>query len=167
MEFSRARFKSIRLPPRMQNAIPYCSFNSAPIVDQCEGNNGRVYVTLSVKSILMALDASSGNIQWKHSIGPLSGVGASPVVDSNGWVSVGLMDRYMYSVSPDGDLRKFRKSSAIDSAIQVDLFLDWAFYGDGNRDRGRRGIRFNVQQSRLTWSMYNDNLPREKNLHDL
>ena len=56
----------------------------------------------SEKSVPIALDASSGNIQWKHSIGPLPGIGVSPVIDPNGWVSVGSMEEYLYSVLPEG-----------------------------------------------------------------
>ncbi|PQQ17113.1 hypothetical protein Pyn_27834 [Prunus yedoensis var. nudiflora] len=47
------------------------------------GNNGRLYVTVPVKALLLALDVSSGNVLWEGSIGPLSTADYTPVVDSN------------------------------------------------------------------------------------
>ncbi|XP_078429380.1 gamete-expressed 3 [Wolffia australiana] len=88
------------------------------------GNNGHVYITFPKKSILMALDVSTGNMLWMLTVGPLGGLSTTPVVDSNGWVSIGSLDGYLYSVSPAGDLRKLLKSSASDSVIRVGSLLD-------------------------------------------
>lgn len=48
------------------------------------GNNGRLYVIVPVKALLLALDVSSGNVLWQGSIGPLSTADSAPVVDCNG-----------------------------------------------------------------------------------
>lgn len=48
------------------------------------GNNGRLYVTVAAKALVMALDVFSGNVLWQRDIGPLSKVDSAPVVDSNG-----------------------------------------------------------------------------------
>nr|XP_029150017.1 protein GAMETE EXPRESSED 3-like [Arachis hypogaea] len=48
------------------------------------GNNGRLYVTIPVRALLLALDVFSGNVLWQRSIGPLSKADSVPVVDSNG-----------------------------------------------------------------------------------
>jgi outer membrane protein assembly factor BamB len=48
------------------------------------GNNGRLYVTVPVRALVLALDALSGTILWQRSIGPLSTTECAPVVDSNG-----------------------------------------------------------------------------------
>lgn len=50
------------------------------------GNNGILYVTVPVKSLILALDVSSGNVLWQTSIGQLSSAESSPVVDSYGQV---------------------------------------------------------------------------------
>ncbi|KAL5581991.1 hypothetical protein UlMin_014433 [Ulmus minor] len=92
------------------------------------GNNGRLYVVVPVKALLLALDASSGNVLWQGSIGPLSSLDSAPVVDSNGWVSLGSLDGFLYSFSPDGVLKKFSKAIASDSAIQVSPVLDCSGY---------------------------------------
>ncbi|KAL4300685.1 hypothetical protein AHAS_Ahas17G0225600 [Arachis hypogaea] len=47
------------------------------------GNNGRLYVTIPVRALLLALDVFSGNVLWQRSIGPLSKADSVPVVDSN------------------------------------------------------------------------------------
>ncbi|KAK8636963.1 hypothetical protein V6N13_064396 [Hibiscus sabdariffa] len=54
------------------------------------GNNGLLYVTVPVKSLILALDVSSGNVLWQASIGPLSSAESSPVVDSYGQVFTSL-----------------------------------------------------------------------------
>ncbi|KAL5547374.1 hypothetical protein UlMin_007061 [Ulmus minor] len=92
------------------------------------GNNGRLYVVVPVKALLLALDASAGNVLWQGSIGPLSSLDSAPVVDSNGWVSLGSLDGFLYSFSPDGVLKKFSKAIASDSAIQVGPVLDCSGY---------------------------------------
>ncbi|KAF3443928.1 hypothetical protein FNV43_RR13618 [Rhamnella rubrinervis] len=48
------------------------------------GNNGRLYVVVPVKALLLALDISSGNVLWQGSIGPLAAADSAPVVDCNG-----------------------------------------------------------------------------------
>lgn len=48
------------------------------------GNNGFLYVTVPAKATVLGLDASTGNILWQKSIGPLSSELHAPVVDSNG-----------------------------------------------------------------------------------
>ncbi|XP_063946808.1 protein GAMETE EXPRESSED 3 [Daucus carota subsp. sativus] len=82
------------------------------------GNNGRLYVTLPARSLLLALHVSTGTILWQKPIGPLSRIDYKPTVDSNGWVSVGSLDGFLYSFSPTGDLKKFPKRAAMDSVIQ-------------------------------------------------
>lgn len=48
------------------------------------GNNGRLYVTVPIRSLVLALDVFMGNILWQRSIGPLSTAECGPIVDSNG-----------------------------------------------------------------------------------
>ncbi|XP_022760993.1 protein GAMETE EXPRESSED 3 [Durio zibethinus] len=92
------------------------------------GNNGRLYVTVPVKSLILALDVSSGNVLWQKSIGPLSTAESSALVDSYGWVTIGSLDGFLYSFSPTGTLKKFPKVSALDSVIQFSPFLDCSGY---------------------------------------
>ncbi|KAK9924758.1 hypothetical protein M0R45_033111 [Rubus argutus] len=92
------------------------------------GNNGRLYVTVPIKALLLALDVSSGNVLWEGSIGPLSTADHTPVVDTNGWISIGSLDGSLYSFSPTGVLKKFSKTAAMDSVIQVSPFLDCTGY---------------------------------------
>lgn len=126
------------------------------------GNNGRLYVTVPIKALLLALDVSSGNVLWEGSIGPLSTADHTPVVDTNGnfcfcvhfclsfgvghisqwtymffsatlsamkgWISIGSLDGFLYSFSPTGILKKFSKTAALDSVIQVSPFLDCTGY---------------------------------------
>ncbi|GMI92976.1 hypothetical protein HRI_002966900 [Hibiscus trionum] len=92
------------------------------------GNNGLLYVTVPVKSLILALDVSSGNVLWQASIGPLSSAESSPVVDSYGWVTIGSLDGFLYSFSPTGNLKKFPKADALDSVIQSSIFLDCSGY---------------------------------------
>ncbi|KAL4378696.1 hypothetical protein GQ457_02G042330 [Hibiscus cannabinus] len=92
------------------------------------GNNGLLYVTVPVKSLILALDVSSGNVLWQASIGPLSSAESSPVVDSYGWVTIGSLDGFLYSFSPTGTLNKFPKADALDSVIQFSISLDCSGY---------------------------------------
>ncbi|XP_044467768.1 protein GAMETE EXPRESSED 3-like [Mangifera indica] len=92
------------------------------------GNNGCLYVTIPVKALVFALDASSGNVLWQRSIGPISSAEYAPVVDANGWISVGSLDGFLYSFSPTGSLHKFSKSDTMDSVIQVSPLLDCSGY---------------------------------------
>ncbi|KAK4833407.1 hypothetical protein QYF36_004333 [Acer negundo] len=87
------------------------------------GNNGRLYVIIPFKAFVLALDASSGNVLWQGSTGPLSAAEYAPVVDSNGWISVGSLDGFLYSFSPTGTLKKFSNSATFDSVIQVSPLL--------------------------------------------
>lgn len=48
------------------------------------GNNGRLYVTVAVKAILLALDVNTGTVLWQRNFGPLSTADCAPVIDSNG-----------------------------------------------------------------------------------
>ncbi|CAO2203951.1 unnamed protein product [Urochloa humidicola] len=88
------------------------------------GNSWCLYVVFPRKSIVVGLDVSTGNISWKLSIGPLSNKKTLPIVDSDGWLSIGSLDGILYSISPDGDMRKFLEETAHDSAIRVDPVLD-------------------------------------------
>ncbi|WVY99786.1 hypothetical protein V8G54_025856 [Vigna mungo] len=88
------------------------------------GNNGHLYVTVPTKALVLALDVFSGNVLWQRSIGPLSKVDSSPIVDSNGWISIGSLDGFLYSFSPNGVLKKFSRMNAENSMIQVGPFLD-------------------------------------------
>ncbi|KAK9114621.1 hypothetical protein Syun_021418 [Stephania yunnanensis] len=92
------------------------------------GDNGRLYVTFPVKALVLALDALTGNILWQSNIGPISIKESSPVVDSNGWISFGSLDGFLYSISPTGVLNKFLKKKAIDSVIQVSPVVDCSGY---------------------------------------
>ncbi|XP_024022300.1 protein GAMETE EXPRESSED 3 [Morus notabilis] len=92
------------------------------------GNNGRLYVVVPARALLLALDVLTGNVLWQGSIGPLSSEDSSPVVDSNGWVSIGSLDGFLYSFSPSGVLKKFSKARASDSVIQVSPVLDCSGY---------------------------------------
>ncbi|KAK7334522.1 hypothetical protein VNO80_26279 [Phaseolus coccineus] len=88
------------------------------------GNNGHLYVTVPTMALVLALDVFSGNVLWQRSIGPLSKVDSAPVVDSNGWISIGSLDGFLYSFSPNGVLKKFSRMNAKNSMIQVGPFLD-------------------------------------------
>ncbi|KAL0909779.1 hypothetical protein M5K25_020676 [Dendrobium thyrsiflorum] len=92
-----------------------CYFSSTPVVDQCEG---------TLYASVIALDVYSGNILWQQSFGPLATEQSFPVVDSNGWLSIGSLDGYLYSFSPIGEVKKLLKSTAIDSVIQTSPVLD-------------------------------------------
>ncbi|XP_062185015.1 protein GAMETE EXPRESSED 3 [Phragmites australis] len=143
--------------------ISNCYFDSAPVVDHCEGalyisntegqlyslyihsrqyrwiqdlssldkamtiapgNSGRLYIIFQRKSIVVGLDVSTGNISWQQNLGPLSNEKSFPTVDSNGWMSIGSLDGYLYSISPDGDIRKFVGKTAHDSVIHASPVLD-------------------------------------------
>ncbi|MED6193897.1 hypothetical protein PIB30_023418 [Stylosanthes scabra] len=82
------------------------------------GNNGHLYVTVPVRALLLALDVFSGNVSCQRSIGPLS------KADSNGWVSIGSLDGFLYSFSSTGDLKKFSRRNAENYVVQVGSFLD-------------------------------------------
>uniref|UniRef100_A0A803LAR1 Protein GAMETE EXPRESSED 3 n=1 Tax=Chenopodium quinoa TaxID=63459 RepID=A0A803LAR1_CHEQI len=92
------------------------------------GNNGFLYVTVPAKAIVLGLDAFTGDISWEISIGPLSSAEHLPVVDANGWVSIGSLDGFLYSISPTGILKKFSKAPPVNSVIQVSPVLDCSGY---------------------------------------
>ncbi|XP_009772084.1 protein GAMETE EXPRESSED 3 isoform X1 [Nicotiana sylvestris] len=92
------------------------------------GNNGLLYVTVAPRALVLAVDVSRGSILWQTSIGPLSTVDYVPSVDSNGWISIGSLDGYLYSFSPEGVLRKLPKVLNMDSVIQVSPVLDCSGY---------------------------------------
>ncbi|KAH6791290.1 hypothetical protein C2S51_006296 [Perilla frutescens var. frutescens] len=92
------------------------------------GNNGRLYVTIPDRALVLALDVSRGNILWQGRIGPLSSADYEPVVDANGWISYSSLDGFLYSFSPTGDLNKFPRSPSLSSVIQVDPVLDCSGY---------------------------------------
>ncbi|KAI9152900.1 hypothetical protein LWI28_002715 [Acer negundo] len=85
-----------------RRTVTDCYFTSVPVIDQY---------------------ASSGNVLWQGSTGPLSAAEYAPVVDSNGWISVGSLDGFLYSFSPTGTLKKFSNSATFDSVIQVSPLL--------------------------------------------
>lgn len=45
-------------------------------------------------------------------------------IDVTGWMSIGSLDGYLYSISPDGDIRKFVGKTAHDSVIHASPVLD-------------------------------------------
>ncbi|XP_021888000.1 protein GAMETE EXPRESSED 3 isoform X3 [Carica papaya] len=92
------------------------------------GKNGCLYVIMPIKGLVFSLDASSGKILWQRNIGPLSTAEYAPVVDSNGWISIGSVDGHLYSFSPVGVLKKFPEADNLDSVIQVDPYLDCSGY---------------------------------------
>uniref|UniRef100_A0ACD5W1F0 Uncharacterized protein n=1 Tax=Avena sativa TaxID=4498 RepID=A0ACD5W1F0_AVESA len=94
------------------------------VVKIVPGNSGRLYILLPRKSLVMGLDVLTGNISWQQSVGPLSNEKISPAVDSNGWISMGSLDGFLYSVSPDGDLRKLLQRTAPNSVIHSNPVLD-------------------------------------------
>ncbi|KAM0849970.1 hypothetical protein ACQ4PT_053378 [Festuca glaucescens] len=57
------------------------------VITIAPGNNGRLYILLPRKSVVLGLDVLSGNISWQQSIGPLSNEKILPAVDSNGQLS--------------------------------------------------------------------------------
>ncbi|XP_074579048.1 protein GAMETE EXPRESSED 3 [Curcuma longa] len=140
-----------------------CFFNSAPVVDQCEGtiyvsntegqiyslfirsphfrwiqdfssidrmmnivpgNNGHLYLVFPRKATVMSLDVSTGTVSWQSNVGLLSSETIVPVVDSNGWLSIGSLDGFLYSFSPAGELRKHLQKNAEDSVIMSSPVLD-------------------------------------------
>ncbi|XP_018626186.1 protein GAMETE EXPRESSED 3 isoform X2 [Nicotiana tomentosiformis] len=80
------------------------------------GNNGLLYVTIAAKALVLAVDVARGSILWQTSIGPPS------------WISIGSLDGYLYSFSPEGVIRKFPKVLNMDSVIQVSPVLDCSGY---------------------------------------
>ncbi|XP_076886517.1 protein GAMETE EXPRESSED 3-like isoform X1 [Bidens hawaiensis] len=92
------------------------------------GNNGRLYVTVPERSIILALDVLTGSILWQNDIGPLGSLASAPVVDINGWISIGSLDGFLYSISPSGIVKKFPTRKKTDTVIQVNPVLDCSGY---------------------------------------
>ncbi|KAI4366740.1 hypothetical protein MLD38_022579 [Melastoma candidum] len=93
------------------------------------GNNGRLYVTVPAKALVLALDISTGDTLWQMSIGPLSMTDCTPVVDFNGWISISSLDGSLYSISPTGTLQKFPTTPTLDSVVQVNPITDCSGFG--------------------------------------
>ncbi|KAI3520949.1 hypothetical protein L1887_10404 [Cichorium endivia] len=121
--------------------ITGCYFDSAPVIDHCDaniyvssvsiiiaGNNGKLYVIVADRSVIVGLDVRTGTVVWEQSIGPLITQDLSPVVDVNGWISIGSLDGFLYSVSPSGILRKFPKTEVMDTVMEVNPVLDCSGY---------------------------------------
>nr|XP_027077836.1 protein GAMETE EXPRESSED 3-like isoform X2 [Coffea arabica] len=92
-------------------------------------NNGLLYVTLPDRALLLALDVYTGSILWQGSTGPLSSEDYAPAVDSNGWISIGSLDGFLYSFSPTGSLKKFPEVANPSFIIQVSPIIDCSGYG--------------------------------------
>ncbi|GKA18576.1 protein gamete expressed 3 [Tanacetum coccineum] len=92
------------------------------------GNNGQLYVTVPEKAVILAMDVLSGTVLWQQSIGPLSSNESAPVADSNGWISIGSLDGFLYSISPSGVINKFPRRDIRDAVIQVKPVLDCSGY---------------------------------------
>ncbi|XP_073136795.1 protein GAMETE EXPRESSED 3 [Henckelia pumila] len=92
------------------------------------GNNGLLYVIIPNKAQILALEVSKGSIVWEGSVGPLSSEDYEPVVDANGWISIGSLDGFLYSFSPTGSPKKFPQSRSMSSVIQVNPVLDCSGY---------------------------------------
>ncbi|KAL8161096.1 hypothetical protein V2J09_012585 [Rumex salicifolius] len=127
--------------PRLKWMQDFSSFDASLTVTP--GNNGRLYVTLPAKATVFALSISNGDILWQRRIGPLSSLDYKPVVDSNGWISVGSLDGNMYSISPTGDINKFAKGSPMNNVVQSNPFLDCsglAIYTSHSEMEGKRSV---------------------------
>ncbi|KAG0465639.1 hypothetical protein HPP92_019803 [Vanilla planifolia] len=72
----------------------------------------------------MALDVYTGNVSWQQNTGPLSTELSLPVVDSNGWLSIGSLDGFLYSYSPNGEMKKLLQATAGNSVIQASPVID-------------------------------------------
>lgn len=92
------------------------------------GNNGRLFVTIPVSALVFALDVFTGYVFWQSSVGPLSTSDCDPVVDSNGWISIGSLDGFLYSISPTGEVNKFPRAGNSDFVIQHSPLLDCSGY---------------------------------------
>ncbi|KAJ0464724.1 putative quinoprotein alcohol dehydrogenase-like superfamily [Helianthus annuus] len=82
------------------------------------GNNGLLYATVPERSIIVALDVLTGSVKWQKVIGPLSTQDSAPVADNRGWISMGSLDGFLYSISPSGVVRKFFHRKNLDTVVQ-------------------------------------------------
>ncbi|KAL0450229.1 UNVERIFIED_CONTAM: protein GAMETE EXPRESSED 3 [Sesamum latifolium] len=120
-----------------RNNITECHFTSVPVIDHCEAS---IYISNTVGELyslsirgpyfkwIQDLRSFGRHILWQGSIGPLSSADYEPVVDANGWISIGSLDGFLYSFSPVGAPRKFPKPASLDSVIQVNPVLDCSGY---------------------------------------
>ncbi|WCJ25394.1 gamete-expressed 3 [Euphorbia peplus] len=92
------------------------------------GNNGLLYVTVPRKAVILALHVYKGDVLWQTTVGPLSKTECRPAVDSNGWVSIGSLDGFVYSISRTGEVKKFAKASEQNHVIQVSPHVDCSGY---------------------------------------
>ncbi|KAK8453070.1 hypothetical protein SEVIR_5G225000v4 [Setaria viridis] len=95
-----------------------CYFDSAPVLDH---SGGAIYI-LNTEGKLYSLYIQSRALRWIQDLSSLDKV--MTVAPGNGWMSIGSLDGILYSISPDGDMRKFLEKTANDSAIHVDPVLD-------------------------------------------
>ncbi|KAI3747944.1 hypothetical protein L6452_10699 [Arctium lappa] len=92
------------------------------------GNNAQLYLTVPDRAIILGLDISNGSVLWQQSIGPLSSQDSAPVVNVNGWISIGSLDGFLYSISPSGVLKKFPETDILDAVSHVNPVLDCSGY---------------------------------------
>ncbi|KAL8247048.1 hypothetical protein R6Q59_008264 [Mikania micrantha] len=92
------------------------------------GNNGQLYVTVPARSIILALDVLTGTVLWQKIIGPFSSQDSAPIVDINGWISIGSLDGFLYSISPSGFVKIFPPRNNLNTVIQVKPVLDCSGY---------------------------------------
>ncbi|KAJ9540676.1 hypothetical protein OSB04_027182 [Centaurea solstitialis] len=92
------------------------------------GNSGRLYLTVPDRAVILGLDVSNGSVLWQQSVGPLSEQNSAPVVNVNGWISIGSLDGFLYSISPSGVLKKFPETDVVDAASRVNSVLDCSGY---------------------------------------
>ncbi|KAI7744177.1 hypothetical protein M8C21_020795 [Ambrosia artemisiifolia] len=91
------------------------------------GNNGRLYATVQERSLIVALDVVTGTVLWQQIIGPLHTQDSEPVADNNGWISMGSLDGFLYSISPSGIVNKFPQRKNLDTVVQQPV-LDCSGY---------------------------------------
>ncbi|KAL4577364.1 hypothetical protein LXL04_013473 [Taraxacum kok-saghyz] len=93
-------------------------------------NNGKLYVTVPNRAIVICIDVGTGTLQWQQSIGPLSTQKPTPVSDVNGWISIGSLDGFLYSISPSGVVKKYPRLNLLvnDTVMAVNPFLDCSGY---------------------------------------
>ncbi|QHN93366.1 Protein GAMETE EXPRESSED [Arachis hypogaea] len=90
------------------------------------GNNGRLYVTIPVRALLLALDVFSGLLIEDTVLLSIMFINLhhSSTFVATRWVSIGSLDGFLYSFSPTGDLKKFSRRNTDNYVIQVGSFLD-------------------------------------------
>ncbi|KAG9145914.1 hypothetical protein Leryth_025412 [Lithospermum erythrorhizon] len=129
------------LNPHFRWVQDLSSFGKVLIISA--GNNGVLYVTIPVRTVVLALDVSRGNVLWQGIIGPLSTPDYAPVVNIDGWICIGSLDGFLYSFSPKGVLKKFPKAPQVDAVIQANPILDcsgYAVYISHTTMEGKSGL---------------------------